>query len=245
MALGGEVLLPGDAAYDAARAVCNGAIDRRPAVIARCESAADVARAIGFARAHGLELAVRGGGHNYAGFAVCEGGLMLDLSRMNRVTVNPAARRAVCGGRQEREQRRPGRSERHRRRAVLAPPRLGDRARSGQQVRVAEHGLGQVEHVELPRVRAEHHRVRAGHGRQHGAEEAVRVFLGHGRRRCLTLPRTPAPGVRRHRELVPLAHLLRHRAVQRQGLGGGSPGRAARASASANACASASEDPLP
>ena len=97
-ALEGDVLQPKDAGYDAARAVWNGAIDRRPAVIARCVSAADVARAIGFARTHGLEVAVRGGGHNYAGFAVCEGGLMLDLSRMNRVTVDPEARRAVCGG---------------------------------------------------------------------------------------------------------------------------------------------------
>jgi FAD/FMN-containing dehydrogenase len=97
-ALRGSLLLPGDEGYDAARAVWNGAIDRRPALIARCESAADVAQAVGFARAHGLELAVRGGGHNYAGFAVCDGGLMLDLSRMNRVTVDPAARRAVCGG---------------------------------------------------------------------------------------------------------------------------------------------------
>jgi FAD/FMN-containing dehydrogenase len=97
-ALRGAVVLPGDDGYDAARAVWNGAIDRRPAVIARCESAADVAQAVGFARANGLELAVRGGGHNYAGFAVCDGGLMLDLSRMNRVTVNPATPRAVCGG---------------------------------------------------------------------------------------------------------------------------------------------------
>jgi FAD/FMN-containing dehydrogenase len=97
-ALRGPLLRPGDEGYDAARAVWNGAIDRRPALIARCESAADVAQAIGFARGHGLELAVRGGGHNYAGFAVCDGGLMLDLSRMNRVAVDPAARRAVCGG---------------------------------------------------------------------------------------------------------------------------------------------------
>jgi FAD/FMN-containing dehydrogenase len=97
-ALSGAVLLPADPDYDRARSVWNGAIDRYPAVIARCATAADVARAIGFARARGLELAVRGGGHNYAGFAVCEGGLMLDLSRMNRVTVDPAARRAVCGG---------------------------------------------------------------------------------------------------------------------------------------------------
>src|SRR5690349_806681 len=96
--MAGEVLLPGDAGYDAARSVWNGAIDRRPAVIARCAAAADVAQAIAFARDRGLEIAVRGGGHNYAGFAVCDGGLMIDLSRMNQVSVDPAARRAVCGG---------------------------------------------------------------------------------------------------------------------------------------------------
>src|SRR5690242_8138753 len=93
----GEVLLPTDTGYDAARSVWNGAIDRRPAVIVRCLNSADVAQAIAFARRAGLEIAVRGGGHNYAGFAVCEGGVMIDLSRMNGVTVDPTARRAVCG----------------------------------------------------------------------------------------------------------------------------------------------------
>jgi FAD/FMN-containing dehydrogenase len=96
--LAGHVLLPADEGYDAARSVWNGAIDRRPAVIARCTTAADVAQAIGFARSRRLEIAVRGGGHNFAGFAVCEGGLMIDLSRMNQVAVDPVARRAVCGG---------------------------------------------------------------------------------------------------------------------------------------------------
>src|SRR5579864_5697096 len=94
----GEVLRPTDDGYDAARSVWNGAIDRRPAVIVRCRNSADVAQAIAFARRAGLEIAVRGGGHNYAGFAVCEGGLMIDLSRMNGVTVDPTARRAICGG---------------------------------------------------------------------------------------------------------------------------------------------------
>jgi FAD/FMN-containing dehydrogenase len=96
--LAGEALLPTDAGYDAARSVWNGAIDRRPALIARCTTAADVAQAIGFGHGRGLEISVRGGGHNYAGFAVCEGGLMIDLSRMNQVTVDPVGRRAVCGG---------------------------------------------------------------------------------------------------------------------------------------------------
>src|SRR3954453_12258722 len=88
----GEVLRPTDAGYDAARSVWNGAIDRRPAVIVRCLNSADVAQAIAFARRARLEIAVRGGGHNYAGFAVCDGGLVIDLSRMNGVRVDTAAR---------------------------------------------------------------------------------------------------------------------------------------------------------
>lgn len=96
--LGGQVLTSGDAEYDNGRSVWNGVIDRKPAVIARCTSAAQVAEAIRFARSRKLEIAVRGGGHNYAGHAVCDGGLMIHLGAMNGVTVDPAARRAVCGG---------------------------------------------------------------------------------------------------------------------------------------------------
>jgi FAD/FMN-containing dehydrogenase len=96
--LAGQLLLPADAGYDAARSVWNGAIDRRPAVIARCATSADVAQAIAFARGRGLEIAVRGGGHNYAGHAVSQGGVMIDLSQMREVTVLPAQRRAVAGG---------------------------------------------------------------------------------------------------------------------------------------------------
>jgi FAD/FMN-containing dehydrogenase len=95
---GGTVLTPGDDGYDAARSVWNGSIDRRPAVIAQCTTAEQVAGAIAFARESGLEISVRGGGHNFAGFAVVDDGLMIDLSAMRQVTVDPAARRAVCGG---------------------------------------------------------------------------------------------------------------------------------------------------
>ncbi len=94
----GPVFGPGDTDYDTARSVFNGEIDRRPAVIARCLSAADVGAAIGFARAEGLEISVRGGGHNYGGAAVCADGLMIDLSAMNQVDVDPTTRRARCGG---------------------------------------------------------------------------------------------------------------------------------------------------
>jgi hypothetical protein len=97
-AMTGPVLSPGHADYDTARSLFNGDIDRHPAAIARCLSAADVAAAIGFARGHGLELSVRGGAHNYSGAAAGDGCLMIDLSGLNAVTVDPAARRAKVGG---------------------------------------------------------------------------------------------------------------------------------------------------
>jgi FAD/FMN-containing dehydrogenase len=91
---GAEVILPDDPGYDAARALHNAMIDKRPAVIVRCASAADVAGALEFARASRLEVAVRGGGHNGPGFGCVEGGLVIDLSPMNRVDVD-ADRRIV------------------------------------------------------------------------------------------------------------------------------------------------------
>jgi FAD/FMN-containing dehydrogenase len=95
---GGTLLLPGDAAYDEARSVWNGEVDRRPAVIARCRGPEDVASAIRLGRDQGLEISVRGGGHNYSGAAIAEGGLMIDLSPMREITVEPERRRAHCGG---------------------------------------------------------------------------------------------------------------------------------------------------
>jgi FAD binding domain/Berberine and berberine like len=94
----GPVIAPGDPGFDEGRRVWNAQIDRRPSVIARCASAADVAAAIGFAREYRLEVSVRGGGHGTAGTAVCDDGLMVDLSLLNEVTVDPAARRARVGG---------------------------------------------------------------------------------------------------------------------------------------------------
>jgi FAD/FMN-containing dehydrogenase len=92
--LRGRLVLPGDGGYDEARKVWNGMIDRRPALIARCAGAADVIAAVGFAREHELLVSVRGGGHNITGNAVCEGGLMVDLSPMKSVRVDPAGRTA-------------------------------------------------------------------------------------------------------------------------------------------------------
>ena len=94
----GRALRPADPEYDSSRALWNGAIDRKPAIVARCSTAEEVAEAVRFARACGLEIAVRGGGHNYAGNAVCEGGMMIHLGDMNRVAVDPEARRVTCGG---------------------------------------------------------------------------------------------------------------------------------------------------
>jgi FAD/FMN-containing dehydrogenase len=96
-ALRGKVCTPGDAAYDEARTVWNAMIDRRPGLVVRCEGAADVMHAVELAQKHGLVLAVRGGGHNIAGTAVCDGGLQIDLSPMRWVRVDRAAMRANVG----------------------------------------------------------------------------------------------------------------------------------------------------
>jgi FAD/FMN-containing dehydrogenase len=97
-AMSGKVLVPGDGDYDEARRVWNAAIDRRPAVIARCTSATDVAAALTFAAQRGLEIAVRGGAHGISGKAVVDDGLMIELSALNSVVINPDARRARVGG---------------------------------------------------------------------------------------------------------------------------------------------------
>jgi FAD/FMN-containing dehydrogenase len=93
-AFSGELLRPGDDGYDEARRGFNGLVDKRPAMIAQCLGEADIADAISFARKAGLEISVRGGGHNIAGRCFTEGGLMIDLSRMKGVYVDPAARTA-------------------------------------------------------------------------------------------------------------------------------------------------------
>src|SRR6185436_15103258 len=88
----GGVLTPADAEYEEARSVWNAAIDRRPAMIVRCLGTPDVIAAVKFARQHRASLSIRGGGHNIAGLAVCDGGVMLDMSRARGVRVDPAAR---------------------------------------------------------------------------------------------------------------------------------------------------------
>jgi FAD/FMN-containing dehydrogenase len=99
--LRGEVLVPEDTGYDEARAIYNAMIDKRPGLIARCVDAADVIEAVNFGREHGLDLAIRCGGHNGAGLALCDGGLVIDLSRMRGVRIDPDKRTAhVAAGAQ-------------------------------------------------------------------------------------------------------------------------------------------------
>src|SRR5688500_12701993 len=98
-ALRGELLTAGTPEYDAARTLWNGMIDKRPALIVRCRGAADVITAVNFAREHQLLLSARGGGHNVAGLALCDGGLTIDLSLMRGIRVDAATRtvRAEAG----------------------------------------------------------------------------------------------------------------------------------------------------
>ncbi|HVN44264.1 MAG TPA: FAD-binding oxidoreductase [Steroidobacteraceae bacterium] len=92
--LRGELLSPGDAGYDDARRLWNAAFNRKPALIARCAGAADVIHAVGFAAAHGVLTAVRGGAHSLSGQSVCDGGFVIDLSAMRSVHIDPAAKLA-------------------------------------------------------------------------------------------------------------------------------------------------------
>jgi len=98
MEMRGVLIRPGDPGYDDARMVRNGLIDRHPAVIARCHGTADVVAAVNYAREHGLLLSIRGGGHNVAGNAVNDGGIVIDLSEMRAVFVDPDRRRARAQG---------------------------------------------------------------------------------------------------------------------------------------------------
>lgn len=96
--LHGQVIEPGDAAFDAARKVYNAMIDRRPRLIARCADVADVVAAVKFGRVHQLPVAIRGGGHNGAGLGVCDDGLVIDLSPIRFVHVDPKKKTVLVGG---------------------------------------------------------------------------------------------------------------------------------------------------
>ena len=97
--LAGELIQPGDDGYDRARLIWNGMFDKKPALIAQCSGTADVIDAVNFARENGILMAVRSGGHNSAGSGSCDGGILIDLSGMIAVHVDPKSRRArVQGG---------------------------------------------------------------------------------------------------------------------------------------------------
>jgi FAD/FMN-containing dehydrogenase len=95
---GAAACVPGEEGYDEAVGIWNAAIMRRPSIVVRCASDEDVVAALAFARGEALEISVRGGGHNYAGYALTDGGLMIDLTPMKTVAVEPDALRARCGG---------------------------------------------------------------------------------------------------------------------------------------------------
>ena len=88
----GQALLPGNVGYDSARRIWNASIDKHPGLIARCSGAVDVVRAVKFSRANHLLVGVKSGGHNVAGRALCDDGIVIDLSAMNRVSVDPELR---------------------------------------------------------------------------------------------------------------------------------------------------------
>src|SRR5438132_10833657 len=98
-ALRGEVIEPTDAGYEDARRIWNGSIDKRPALIARCTGVADVIAALDHARANDLLIAIRGGGHSIPGHSTCDGGIVIDLSQMKGIRVDPVSRtvRAQAG----------------------------------------------------------------------------------------------------------------------------------------------------
>src|SRR5262245_55468847 len=97
-AVRGPLVFPDDDAYESLRHVYNAMIDKHPALIARCVDVADVQAVVNFAREHRVTLAVRGGGHNGAGFGTCDNGIVLDLGLMKGVRVDPAARTARVAG---------------------------------------------------------------------------------------------------------------------------------------------------
>ena len=96
--INGQVITPGSPDYESARLVFNRAFDRRPALIVRCSGAPDIRRSLDFAQTHDLLVAVRSGGHDRAGFSVCDGGVVIDLSAMNRVEVDASKRLARAQG---------------------------------------------------------------------------------------------------------------------------------------------------
>ena len=181
--LRGRLVRPTDADYDAVRALYNGMIDKRPRLIARAVDAADVITAVNFAREQGLLLAIRGGGHNGPGLGSCNDGLVIDLSMMKSVRVDPG------------EEDRAGRARLQLRRRRPRDARL----RAGRAVRHRQQHRCRRAHARR-RYRVPHAQVRA-HDRQppRGRRRAGRRQLRHGERERASGPVLGAP--RRRRQL--------------------------------------------
>lgn len=166
------LLRPADHGYEDARRIHNGLIDKRPAHIARCRGTADVIDALRFARESGLEISVRGGGHNVAGRAVTDGGVMIDLSLMKGIHVDPKARTACAeGGVSWRELKR-WRGDRYDGRSVRDQPIADDQRGHGALPRSGDAGR-RVGHGDAPPRTGLQHAHRVGldgsgvHRRQH------------------------------------------------------------------------------
>ena len=188
----GDLLLPHDQRYETARRVWNASIDRHPALIARCADTRNVVGALRAARRHGLEVAVRGGGHSIAGLSVADGAMTIDLSLMAAVHVDPDVRRATVQAGQPAVRSRPGdtaaRAGRYQRLRLAHRSRRPD---PGRRVR-----------VDRPQARAGLRQPPRGRGRPRGRERH-----GHQRR---ARPR-PAVGTARRRRELRHRHLLRVR----------------------------------
>ena len=168
--LDGTVIRPGDPGYDEARSVWNGMIDRRPALVVRCAGTPDVVEAVRFAREHELPVAVRGGGHGVAGHAVSDGAIVVDLSELRDVEVDPERRLVRAGGGS-----RLGDVDRATQEHGLAVP-FGVVSQTGIAglTLVRRHGLAP------PRARADRRQPRRGRGRHR------RRRASSGRRRTST-----------------------------------------------------------
>ena len=191
---GDRLVTPGSRGYDEARTIWNGMIHRRPALIARCETAAEVQQAVRVAAASNLLVSIKGGGHNIAGNALCHDGLMIDLSPMKRVVVDAAARTArVAAWRHARGARRRDAGARPRRAARHQLHHRRRRPDARRRLRLADPQVRL--HGRQPDRGRDHHRRRHVAPRERDREQ--RSLLGDSRRRRQLR--------RRHRVHVPAA----------------------------------------
>ena len=151
----GELIGPDDASYNEGRAVFNAMIDRRPALIVRPTDAASVSAAVGFGRSHDLPIAVRGGGHNGGGLGVVDDGIVIDLSSMDSVAVDPGV--AHGAGRRRRDLGQGRRGD--------EPARHGDAQRHHLDDRRRRADAGRRHRPPRPRLRTEHRQPAGGRGR--------------------------------------------------------------------------------